>query len=116
MPEAFAGMDRLGWRSPRTTRTTGSRSTGKCGQIYDGSRLRGRCFDRALIGTYKHLKLGDNLALSDFSDWLLHGCTAPRYKFRSKRRVSGEGIDCAARNGLKPGGLPSLAWHLNLKV
>jgi hypothetical protein len=58
-------------------------------------------FDRALIGTYKHLILEGNLAASDFRDWLLHACTGSRYKFRRNRRVRVEGIDFTARKGLE---------------
>jgi hypothetical protein len=49
----------------------------------DGLRRR---FHGALIGTYKRLILGANLAVSDFRDWLLHGCTGSRYKFRRNER------------------------------
>jgi len=42
-------------------------------------------FRRGLIGTYKHLILGDNLTRSDFPVWLLHACTGSRYKFRRDR-------------------------------
>jgi len=64
----------------------------------DGLRRR---FHGALIGTYKRLILGGNSAVSDFRDWLLHGCTGSRYKFRRNERLrrSKESICCAEQLG-----------------
>src|SRR5581483_4873268 len=57
-----------------------------------------RCFRGALIGTYKRLILGGNFAVSDFRDWLLHGCTGSRYKFRRNKllRPSRNRFRCAS--------------------
>jgi hypothetical protein len=55
-----------------------------------------RHFRLLLIGTYKHLILEANLAVSDFRGGLLHGCTAARYKFllggarASEKSISGQ--------------------------
>jgi len=46
-----------------------------------------RRFREALIGTYKHLILGANSAVSDFRFRLLHACTGPRYKFLQTTRA-----------------------------
>jgi len=56
-----------------------------------------RRFRGALIGTYKHLILGANSAVSDFRCWLLHACTGSRYKFLQTRRAGREGINADAR-------------------
>ena len=66
-----------------------------------------RRFRDALIGTYKHLILGANSAVSDFRDWLLHACTGSRYKFLrrgARRAVEGIHVDARKRFSAAPAG------------